>query len=197
MNFVEVLLVQRPKIYLDTSVISHLEQQDASDKMFDSRLLWEELKQGKHKVYISEVVTREIAKNKREKQTILTFWLADIEPTIIEISPEIEAYADALIKECVLPPKSRDDCLQIACTVIGKCDMLLSWNFKHMVKIKTIDGVKIVSKRLGYDEMRWQGFQTVPNDIQQSHLSPMNTGKTPLKLLNLYRLSLVDNTLYS
>ena len=146
--------MQKPKIYLDTSVISHLEQQETPDKMFDTRLLWEELKQGKHEVYISEVVTREIAKNKREKQTLLTFWLADIEPTIIEITPEIEVYADALIKEGFLSPKSRDDCLHIACAVIGKCDMLLSWNFRHMVRIKTVDGVKIVSERLGYSEMR-------------------------------------------
>ena len=146
--------MQKPKIYLDTSVISHLEQQDAPDKMFDTRLLWEELKQGKHEVYISEVVLREIAKNKREKQTMLTLWLADTKLIIIEITPEIEIYANALIKGDVLPPKSRDDALHIACAVISNCDMLLSWNFKHMVKIKTNDGVKIISERLGYNEMR-------------------------------------------
>ena len=146
--------MQRPKIYLDTSVISHLEQQDASDKMFDTRLLWEELKQGKHEVYISDTVLEEIAKNKPEKQTLLTFWLADIEPTVIETTTEIEAYADALVKEGVLPQKSLDDALHIASAVIAGCDMLLSWNFKHMVRIRTVDGVKVVSERLGYNEMR-------------------------------------------
>ena len=154
MKFEEVLLVQRPKIYLDTSVISHLEQQDAPDKMFDTRLLWEEIKQGKYEVYISEVVTREIAKNKHEKQTILTFWLADIDPIISDITKEMEIYADKLVEEKILSAKSWDDCLHIACAVANKCDMILSWNFKHMVRGKTIDGVKIVSERLGYPEIR-------------------------------------------
>ena len=122
--------------------------------MFDTRLLWEELKQGKHKVYIFDAVLEEIGKNKPEKQTMLAFWLADIEPILIEITPKIETYTSSLIKEGVLPPKSRDDALHIACAVVGKCDMLLSWNFKHMVKIKTNDGIKIISERLGYNEMR-------------------------------------------
>ena len=49
-----------------------------------------------------------------------------------------------------MPPKSRDDALHIACAVIGKCDMLLSWNFKHLVRVKTNEGVRIVSAKLGY-----------------------------------------------
>ena len=146
--------MQKYKIYLDTSVISHLEQQDAPDKMFDTRLLWEELKQGKHEVFISDVVSNEIAQNKKGKQLMLAHWLADIGPANIGITPEIEAYADALIKDGILPPRCRDDCLHIACAVVGGCQMLVSWNFKHMVKIKTIDGIKIVSERLGYNEMR-------------------------------------------
>ena len=71
--------MKKSKIYLDTSVISNLDQQDAPDKMFDTRLLWEEIKQGKYEVYISDVVTREIGKNKREKRMLFTIWLADIE----------------------------------------------------------------------------------------------------------------------
>ena len=126
MNFEEVLLVQRPKIYLDTSVISYIEQQDAPDKMFDTRLLWEELKQGKHEVYISDVVMRELSKNTHEKQLILTFWLADIEYTTLEVTSEVEAYADSLLEEGVLTAKNYEDCLHIACAVIAGCDMLLS-----------------------------------------------------------------------
>ena len=145
--------MQRPKIYLDTSVISHLEQQDAPDKMFDTRLLWEELKQGKHEVYISDVVLDEIQENKPKKQTLLTLWLADIEYTVISITPEIEAYVESLLEEGVMTSKSKDDCFHIACAVISKCNMLLSWNFKHLVRVKTVDGVRIINKRLGYDEI--------------------------------------------
>ena len=146
--------MSKPKIYLDTSIISHLDQQDAPDKMFDTRLLWEEIKQGKYEVYISDVVVSEIAKNKQEKRKLLTFWLADIEYITSRITKEMVDYADRLTEKGVLPAKSRDDCLHVACAVVNKCDMLLSWNFKHMVRVKTIDSVKVVSKQLGYPEMR-------------------------------------------
>ena len=145
--------MKKSKIYLDTSVISHLEQQDAPDKMFDTRLLWEEIKQGKYEVYLSDIVLDEIMENKPEKRTLLTFWLADIEYTTISITPEIEAYVEKLLDEGILTQKSKDDCFHIACAVISECDMLLSWNFKHLVRVKTVDGVKTISKRHGYNEI--------------------------------------------
>jgi hypothetical protein len=44
-NISEVETVRTPKIYLDTSVISHLNADDAPEKMNDTLLLLEELKQ--------------------------------------------------------------------------------------------------------------------------------------------------------
>ena len=44
--------MKKQRIYLDTSVISHLDQQDAADNMDDTLLLWEEIKQGFYGVYL-------------------------------------------------------------------------------------------------------------------------------------------------
>ena len=46
--------------------------------------------------------------------------------------------------------KSYDDCLHIAGAVICGCDVIVSWNFKHIVNFKTINGVKILSYANGY-----------------------------------------------
>lgn len=46
--------MKKLKIYLDTSVISHLKQGDAPDKTADTLKLWEDIKQGKYDVYLSE-----------------------------------------------------------------------------------------------------------------------------------------------
>ncbi len=43
------------KVYLDTSVISYLEQEDVPEKMADTKRLWEMFKEGKWDVYLSAV----------------------------------------------------------------------------------------------------------------------------------------------
>ena len=43
------------KIYLDTSVISHLLQEDVPEKMADTRQLWEMFCSNRYDVYLSTV----------------------------------------------------------------------------------------------------------------------------------------------
>ena len=52
--------MRKLKVYLDTSVISHLFQEDVPEKMEDTRQLWEMFKNGKYDVYLSTVTLREI-----------------------------------------------------------------------------------------------------------------------------------------
>ena len=46
------------KVYLDTSVISYLDQQDAPEQMKETREVWERIKAGQYDVFISDVVLR-------------------------------------------------------------------------------------------------------------------------------------------
>ena len=64
-------IVRKPKVYLDTSVISHLDAADAPDKMNDTLLFWEELKAAKYQVVISNVTVAEITKCAEPKRTAL------------------------------------------------------------------------------------------------------------------------------
>ncbi len=54
--------MRKLKVYLDTSVISHLLQEDVPEKMADTRKLWEMFKAGKYDVYLSTVTLRELQK---------------------------------------------------------------------------------------------------------------------------------------
>lgn len=50
------------KIYLDTSVISYLDQKDAPEQMKETQEIWELLKKDLYEIYISDVVVYEINK---------------------------------------------------------------------------------------------------------------------------------------
>lgn len=54
--------INKTKIYLDTSVISYLEQTDAPEKMQITKEVWETFKSGKYDIFISDVVVREFAR---------------------------------------------------------------------------------------------------------------------------------------
>ena len=149
--------MKKPKIYLDTSVISYLDQANTPDKMNDTLLLWEEIKSGLYDVYISQVTMAELFGNKQPKLQLLLKFLAQIDYTLIEIDKNIEIYADTLIDNGILTNKSRADCLHIASAVITDCDLLLSWNFKHILRVKTVNGVRSISAKLGY-----KGIDIIP-----------------------------------
>jgi len=137
--------MKKLKLYLDTSVISHLKQDDVPDKMADTLQLWEEIKAGLYEVVISDVTLEEISRCTPEKRSILYNYLSEIEYTTIHGNPEIIKVADLIIDMGILRPKSYDDCMHIASAVLAECDYILSWNFKHMVNVKTINGVRAIS----------------------------------------------------
>lgn len=142
--------MRKLKVYLDTSVISHLLQEDVPEKMADTRQLWEMFKAGKYDVYLSTVTLEEIADCPEPNRSELRKYLEQIKYTILKITDEVEAVAYKIVEMGVLTQKSYDDCQHIAAAVVEECNCIVSWNFKHMVKIKTINGVRAIANLSGY-----------------------------------------------
>ena len=97
------------KIYLDTSVISYLDQQDAPERMKETQEIWELFKEGKYEVYISDVVVYEINQCSREKRETLLDYLDQIEYNIIETDEGTVELAEKFIDFGFLKRKSYDD----------------------------------------------------------------------------------------
>lgn len=142
-----------PKIYLDTSVISHLKQEDVPEKMNDTLLLWEEIRQGRYDVYISETTIAEVMDAGEPKRSLMLDYLGQIDYTILSIDDNVKEFASKLNEEGILSAKQFDDCLHIGCAVVNNCNMIISWNFKHIVRVKTINGVRYISSILGYNDI--------------------------------------------
>ena len=68
----------------------------------------------------------------------------------IEISEEAIQLADKYISEKIVGKTSRDDCIHIALATIHRADVLISWNFKHIVNLSKIRGYNSVNLKLGY-----------------------------------------------
>lgn len=145
--------MKRLKVYLDTSVVSYLYQKDAPEKMQDTLSLWELFKEGVYEVYVSDIVFREIDRCSEEKLNILLDYLDQIEYHEVETDNNTIELAEKFIDFGILKKKSFDDCQHIAAAILAGCDIIISWNFKHIVNVKTVKGVKVVTTLEGYKDL--------------------------------------------
>jgi predicted nucleic acid-binding protein len=145
--------MKKLRIYLDTSVVSHLDAPDAPEWEADTRRLWKDIEAGVYDVFISPVVVTEIERCREPKLSRLREQLKLVQYTLLEETGEVLALASQYLDAKILRQKSYDDCQHIAYACVYDCDMVISWNFKHMVNIRTISGVKSVNAMAGYREM--------------------------------------------
>ena len=145
--------MRRMRIYLDTSVISYLDQQDTPEDMQKTRDLWEYLKSDECEICLSETVLEEIYKCPEPKLSRLVTFLGQIRYILLEPDNEVAELAEKYIEEGVLTRKHLFDLVHLATASVNYCNILLSWNFSHIVQHKTMTGVNATNKRHGYGEL--------------------------------------------
>ena len=118
--------------------------------MADTRQLWEMFKDGKYDVCLSAVTLREVSDCPEPKRTELRNYMKQIQYSVLDITREGLEVARQIIDTGILTEKSFDDCQHIGVAVVNDCDCIISWNFKHIVNIKTIRGVRSITNLEGY-----------------------------------------------
>lgn len=145
--------MKKLKIYLDTSVISHLQAYDVPEKMAKTIELWELIPNSEYSVFISDLVAAEIEECSEPKRSFLIKKMNEVPLQIVEISDEILALAEKYISQGVFSSKYLDDATHVAAASVLGCTAIVSWNFKHMVKLKTMIGVNGMNRFMGYGEL--------------------------------------------
>jgi len=145
------------RFYFDTSVLSGVFDTEFEEH---STILMERVKLGQIKAVISEVAEEEIMKARKEIQDFYKS-LPKSSIEFVEITKDAVLLADTYIKDKVVGKTSRNDCLHIAMATISKVDILVSWNFKHIVNIYRIRGYNSVNIKLGYPPLEIRS----PKDI--------------------------------
>jgi len=69
---------------------------------------------------------------------------------VLQVSDEIKEVAQKFSDANLLTQKSYDDCVHIATSLVFDCTCIVSWNFKHIVNIKMVTGVKLIAAQTGY-----------------------------------------------
>lgn len=148
-----MLLYEKLKLYLDTSVINFALAGDIpeQDKNITKKLC-NEINDSQYEAFVSEVVLREIrnTKNKHKKDSLVKFLESLRLNNILILDDEVETLAKKYVDEKIIPAVYWDDALHIALTSVYDMDILVSWNFKHLVKHKTRVEFNGVNTLCGY-----------------------------------------------
>lgn len=145
--------MKKLKIYLDTSVISHLQAEDVLEKMSITSDLWKQIQTGRYKACISQMVLQELSNCYEDKRQYLLEKIADIDFEFYEITDEVNELAQKYIQAGAFTDKHLEDALHVACASVNTCNAVVSWNFKHIVKLTAMLLVNGVNRQEGYMEL--------------------------------------------
>ncbi len=139
--------MKKLKIFLDTSVYSALFDQRDPHRQKQTQEFWKTI--GDYEFYYAEIIQEEIGaiSDKDLREEILLLLENGLEIDIIE---EVKKLSKVYIKEGLIPVKYENDALFLALTTVYSLDILVSWNFRHLVKRKTRLGVNLINLKKGY-----------------------------------------------
>jgi predicted nucleic acid-binding protein len=139
-----------PTIYLETTIFNFPFADDAPQYKVDTLRLFAEIKAGKFKPFTSEYVKQELEAATDLRREDRLRLIEEYEIEVISASDEVGRLADVYVEAGIIPKKFVTDALHIAAATVIGLDFIVSLNFKHIVKRKTIEEAELINFREGY-----------------------------------------------
>jgi hypothetical protein len=134
------------RIYIDTSVVGGCHDQEFAPW---SNGLLEDFRLGVFQPVVSTITALEIA----EAPEVVQATYADLllmEPEVLDIGEEETELAHRYLERGILSENYIDDARHIALATIAEVDVLVSWNFRHIVHFDKIRQFNAVHLEQGY-----------------------------------------------
>jgi len=138
--------MHRLRVYVDNSVISGTQDEEFAG---DSRRFFELVAGGEYLALLSSITYDEMEGAPAGAVKVL----ADLPPGAVEelaIDEEVTALAEGYVEAGVLTARWRYDALHVAAASVGGADLIVSWNFEHMVNYSRIRKFNAVNLLNGY-----------------------------------------------
>jgi len=134
------------KVYIDTSVIGGYYDDEFSEI---TRLFFERIKKKELMIHLSEISRLELLPAPKQVKEVVYLIPEDCLINL-EFTEDAQDLANHYIKEKILGKASLNDALHIAIATVNRLDVLVSWNFKHIVNLDKIRLFNAMNLKLGY-----------------------------------------------
>lgn len=136
----------KPRIYIDTSVVGGCEDDEFREY---SRRLMKCFVRGDFVLVLSNLTVQELAMVPDQVRRRLSE-VPEEHIKALQLNAEAMQLAGAYVSEGVIGERMRADAQHIAIATVARVDVLVSWNFKHIVNLYRIHGYNSVNLRMGY-----------------------------------------------
>ncbi len=138
------------RLYLDTSVLGAALDREDPRRVNVSQALLGAIAGQTHVGVISNVVQEELEHAPEPARAAILAEVRDIEFELVLESEESAVLFSAYEALAVIPARYRNDLRHVAVASTARVDALVSWNFRHLVNVRTRRSVHSVNLRLGY-----------------------------------------------
>ena len=153
--------MQKPKIYLETTVFNYYFDTDR-DAHADTVILFKDIQAGKYEAFTSAYVVDELEETKAEpKRSKMLAPITKFNISVLDYSDEAQDLADIYINEGVIPANKKLDSLHISVATVNGLQYIFSFNFQHINRVKTKTMTSLINAREGYKPITI----TVPSEM--------------------------------
>jgi hypothetical protein len=145
---------------VDTSVIGgchDVEYREQSTKLFAA------FRRGEARMLLSGITLDELADAPPPVRQA-TSTVPPEHTELLDVSREAEELADAYIAGEAMGGTNRTDALHIALATLARADILVSWNFRHMVNWRRIRACNEVNRQKGYPAIDIRSPEEISHD---------------------------------
>ena len=136
----------KQKIYIDTSVVGGYFDEEFSK---DTIQFFNRVKKGEINIIVSDILQAELFRAPKFIKDLLETIPKKFKESV-KLTPEAIELADKYIEAKVVGKTSRIDCQHIAIATLCHADVLVSWNFKHIVNLDRIRGYNGINFQNGH-----------------------------------------------
>ena len=153
----EYIFIMKKKLYIETSVWNQLYQDDRPDfqEITEKFFLFSET--GIYDLFISDYLFFELEKCEESKRKKLLRRIERVSPKVLSPDEETEILMERYFEAGILEPAKANrfyDAAHVAIASVNGIEYLLTFNYKHLLKIKRMDGFNGVNILNGYGEIR-------------------------------------------
>jgi len=143
----------RPRVYLETTIPSYLTAWLSRDLVMAGHQRttseWWESRRHDFELFVSQFVIDEAGSGDPDAARRRLEALADV--PLLDLSDDVYALADQLLKRVPLPASAAADALHIAVAAVNGMDYLLTWNCTHIANAELRPRIETVCRDCGFE----------------------------------------------
>ncbi len=165
------MTTRKLRLYLDTSVISMIDTPPESERGNITKEFFRMVADtpDEFELFISPATQEELDEAPDAKQIQFATFLRSTAHVMLPENDDAENLAWIYVVENVLRANHIDDLRHVAYAVMARCDYIISWNMKHLVRPRTITRVNEVNFVNNYPRIIIATPQLITGEIDHAN----------------------------